>query len=439
MDIKRRVIAPGAEVAVIPSDKFKSNYFSLNFQLPLSDEYITQANLLSAVLIRGCEKYKTSAELGRRIAMLYDPDITVRAAKTPCSLLFRVNVFFPSGRFLPAAGGRDIFDEVSALVHELLISPLTENGELCAVYTSGEKKNQLDNIRARINNKDTYAAYRCEKLALGNIPFACDSLGTEEELLKADPVSLYRLLKLILRSSRLLAVFAGDYGEHGEERISRFIASLLGTRREEELLAPGELVLPAKNGGAAEYTEEIDAVQSRLVLAYDMGYDIPLSPVATAKIALFNEIFGASPVSRLFMNVRERLNLCYYCSSIQQTATSMMYVMSGISEKNRENVASETQRQLSGLSDPGSITESDILSAKENILSGYRTLPDSLVQYAEWYISHALSGRSCDIQEYVSAVMSVTRFDVASVASKARLRVNYFLRGTGGGEKETDE
>lgn len=455
MGIKSWEIAPGAEAALIPSDKFKSSFFSLNFQLPLSDEYITQSNLLSAVLIRGCEKYKTSAELGRRIAMLYDPDISIRTAKTPHALLFRVNVYFPDSRYIPAfesdAGCGDIFDEVTGLVSELLTAPLTENGGLLPGYVAGEKKNQIDCIRARINNKDAYAAYRGEKLTLGNIPYACDSLGTEEELERATPESLYRLLKLILGRAKLLAVFAGNYGKDPEKKIERFIMSLLGERRAEDILQCPKPEMPVKPENASEYTEEIDAVQSRLVLAYDMGQGMPgISPDRAAAFAVFNDIFGASAVSRLFLNVRERLNLCYYCSSVQQPSTGIMYVMSGISEENRELVIAETQRQLNSMCDPESITEEDMAGAKENILSSYRMLPDSLVQYAEWYISRDVSGRSTDTERYVSALKAVTKEDVASVAAKARLIVSYFLRGTGGadnvdsafgddGEEETDE
>lgn len=458
MGIKSWEIAPGTEAALIPSDKFKSNCFSLNFQLPLSDEYITQANLLSAVLIRGCEKYKTSAELGRRIAMLYDPDIIVRTAKTPYALLFRVNAYFPDSRFIPSAesnggtGDGNIFDEVAGLVCELLTAPLTENGGLSSVYVAGEKKNQIDNIRARINNKDSYAAYRCEKLTLGDIPFACDSLGTEKELEKATSESLYSLLRLILGRAKLLAVFAGNYGQDPEKKIERFILSLVGKRRAEDILPLTGPKMPVKPEYISEYAEEIDAVQSRLVLAYDMGdgASYMMSPESSASLAVFNEIFGSSAVSRLFLNVRERLNLCYYCSSVQQLSTGIMYVMSGISEENREQVIAETQRQLSGLCNPESISDEDISAAKENILGSYRTLPDSLVQYADWYISRAVSGRSTDTERYLLALESVTKADVAAVAARARLIVKYFLRGTGNpadmesgsgdtGEEETDE
>ena len=201
MEIKSVLVAPGVDLSVIPSEKFKSNYFSLNFLLPLSEENITRCNLLSAVLIRGCEKYPTSAELGRHIAMLYDPDISVRTVKTPYTLIFRVNAYFLDNRFIPEKAGEDIFEDILSLLYELLVFPLLENGGLKPSYLAIEKKNQLDRIRSRINNKNSYALYRCERLALGDIPYACDALGTPEELEKATPESLYKLLRAILEKA----------------------------------------------------------------------------------------------------------------------------------------------------------------------------------------------------------------------------------------------
>lgn len=433
MEIKSVLVAPGVDLSVIPSEKFKSNYFSLNFLLPLSEENITRCNLLSAVLIRGCEKYPTSAELGRHIAMLYDPDISVRTVKTPYTLIFRVNAYFLDNRFIPEKAGEDIFEDILSLLSELLVFPLLENGGLKPSYLAIEKKNQLDRIRSRINNKNSYALYRCERLALGDIPYACDALGTPEELEKATPESLYKLLRTILEKSRLHIVYSGSYKEGYREKITRFAKLLTAERNEEDIIPIPKLVLPVDAESVRDEAECIDAFQSRLVLAYSMGK----APENTAPLQIFNEIFGASPVSRLFMNVRERLNLCYYCSSVQQSALGIMYVVSGISAENRERVIKETELQLKELCDPDNITEEDMKNAVESLLSAYRTLSDSPISYTEWVISREISGRSTDTDKYVSEIKAVTKKDVAGVAKKARLKINYFLNGVA--ERGPDE
>lgn len=41
-------------------------------------------------------------------------------------------------------------------------------------------------------------------------------------------------------------------------------------------------------------------------------------------------LYGGSVTSRLFLNVRERDHLCYYCSSSFQSFTGSMAVNSGV-------------------------------------------------------------------------------------------------------------
>jgi predicted Zn-dependent peptidase len=61
---------------------------------------------------------------------------------------------------------------------------------------------------------------------------------------------------------------------------------------------------------------------------------------------LFNEIFGGSPASKLFMNVRERLSLCYYCSSHYDSYFGNMTVSSGVDGANAELAKREILAQL---------------------------------------------------------------------------------------------
>ena len=53
MKIENRALGIGATLGVIKTDKFKNNYFALNFLLPLNDENIAKCNVLSSVLLRG--------------------------------------------------------------------------------------------------------------------------------------------------------------------------------------------------------------------------------------------------------------------------------------------------------------------------------------------------------------------------------------------------
>lgn len=45
------------------------------------------------------------------------------------------------------------------------------------------------------------------------------------------------------------------------------------------------------------------------------------------------DVFGGGPYSRLFMNVREKLSLCYYCSARLIRGKGIIVIQSGIEKK----------------------------------------------------------------------------------------------------------
>ena len=55
MTVDRITVAPGAELSIIPTDKFKTNYLALNFYIPLEKVRASRVSLLARVWNRGTE------------------------------------------------------------------------------------------------------------------------------------------------------------------------------------------------------------------------------------------------------------------------------------------------------------------------------------------------------------------------------------------------
>lgn len=425
MNIDTKKLSGGVSLGVINTDKFKNNFFSINFVLPLAKENISVCSVLASVLQRGTSKYPTSALINRKLCMLYDPSIDVSVIKLPRALVFRATASFLDNSFLPANESEDVLAELTEMMKEILTDPVKENGVLSASYTESEKKRQTDRIRALINNKDSFAFARCEAIAYGDIPMSYCSRGDEGEVNKITPKILSDKLGYILKSSPVEAVFAGNYTEKAEKAFEKMLAELFGNRDENALLTLPEMQKPTHSEDVREITEETDAKQGRMVLAYKMRGCLD----NTAPTEVFNELFGASPVSKLFMNVRERLSLCYYCTSIQQYSAEMMFIRSGIEEKNKKKAIAEIEKQLELLKDPTNISDEELETAKKGILNAYRSIEDDASHFAEWYVLRKINLRMTDIAQNISEVLSVTKDDVAKVAREAEMKVNYFLCG----------
>ncbi len=423
MKIENRALGIGATLGVIKTDKFKNNYFALNFLLPLNDENIAKCNVLSSVLLRGTSKHPSVSSMSKHIGMLYDPSFEVSATKTSSSLVFKIGAYYLENDFLPKEEKMDVFSEITAFMFEILKEPFLGNGEFSSFYTESEKKHQIDKIKAKINNKDSYALSRANTLMLGNIPAACESLGTEEEVNAITPGSLYKMLVYILQKCPLEAVFAGRFTVKTEETVLKFISALLNGRKEEDLIPVADCIKPSFDGKVKDIKEDICATQGRMV----MGFSMPDTGEKTANTEVFNEIFGGSAVSRLFTNVRERLQLCYYCASAQNLSLNVMYVRSGINRDKVDIAKEEIMRQLDLLKNPQNISESELSAAKLGIVSNYNAICDSVVRYASWYINRRISGKHTDVERCIEEINKVSAEDVSEIANGAALTITYFL------------
>ena len=57
----------GIKLHTINTNKFKTNLTAIFLSTPLTRENVTKNAVLSAVLRRGCEKYKTQEEISKRL------------------------------------------------------------------------------------------------------------------------------------------------------------------------------------------------------------------------------------------------------------------------------------------------------------------------------------------------------------------------------------
>ncbi len=425
MQMKNGTTLKGVEIKTVFSDKYKNNSLSLNFLLPINDENIARAHVLSSVLLRGCEKYPTMTSLGRKVNMLYDPIVSVRSFKTVRALVFCVSVSFIDGEFLPNGEGERIFSEVTEVLYEILMHAFPSDRKLFEKYTESEKKLRIDTIRADKNNKDSYALAKCQQIFFEGSPLGCNGKGTEKCVSEITPEILRETLNKIIFSSPVIMMYAGRCRESDMQTVYAFAEKLFSARAENEIIAP-KSEIPDLKKEPRDITENADASQGRAVLAFTTGdYTDKL-----CKIELFNEVFGASPISRLFMNVRERLQLCYYCTSFVMSSLGAMFVRSGVSNKNRDKAVSEIKAQLDALKNPENISDFEFDAAVRSIKNYYISLRDDVFRYAEWAVLRHVDGRSDNIDDYLQAIDSYTKEDISEVACSVTLRLNYFLKGT---------
>ena len=168
-------------------------------------------------------------------------------------------------------------------------------------------------------------------------------------------------------------------------------------------------------------------VQGKLTLGFRSG--TILTDKNYPAFALFNEIFGGSPTSMLFNNVREKMSLCYYCSSAPDALKGVLMVISGIENSNKDKAKEAILAQLDAVKN-GNFTDEELMLARKSLVNGYKEIPDSNSGLYNWYLTRMIAGLSSSPQDAADAVLAVTKEEVIEVAKKVTFEMSYFLQGT---------
>lgn len=419
MKLCRTELQQGVALNTVTTDRFKTAFFTVNLFVPLQKETASAYSLLTDVLMRGTESYPTMQALNQKQDTLYSLGLGAFVQKKGEAQVVTFELTAIDDSF--AFDGMEILAEGMKLMQELIFRPYTEQGVFKNEYVEQEKKNLCDDIRGRINNKTAYARTRCVEIMCEGEAYAVDHGGDLEDVNALTPEVLWKAYKSLLASAKIEMFYVG---RKGEEEVASLCKSYLQ-------FAPREAVFPKTILGSLPkesrtVTEQMRISQCKMTLGFRTEY--ALQEGNFPAMALFNEIFGGSPNSRLFMNVREKQSLCYYCSSFPDGLKGLLMVVSGIEQKNKQKTLDAVLEQLEDLKQ-GHIDPSELENARLSLRNGYREITDSPAAIASWYLGRISTGRYDAPEDAITAMEQVTAEDVVKVANSIRLDTVYFLEG----------
>ncbi len=414
-------LSPGVRLRCFPDSRFKQGCLSLQLVRPMCRQEAAKNALLPAVLLRGTERYPDLRAITLALDDLYGASVgaLVRRVGDYQTTGFYLN--FMEDRF--ALNGDRVFAPMMDLLGQLLFAPVTEKGGLCREFVESEKRNLISTIESELNDKRAYCASKLLKNMCAGDSFGIPRLGEKEQVAAIDPVGLYDHFQKILRESPIELFYVGA---QPPEAVAATLSGLLGSC--DRCYVNRNPQTPFLDCGQSHETEAMDITQSKL----SMGFVTPITNQTAqfAAMQIFNTVFGAGMTSKLFMNVREKLSLCYSIGSGYYGSKGIVTVSAGIDAQQEETVRREILRQLAACQE-GQITEEELTSAKEAVLSGLQTVHDSPGAIEGYYATAALSGMAMDLEAYRQAVRDVTLSAVAAAAQTVTLHSSFFLKGVG--------
>ena len=423
MELTRTEILPGVWLNHLRSDQFKTACLSLNLLTQLQRETASMNALIPYVLRRGTTRYPDMEALSARMDELYgtaiEPAIR-RIGEIQC-LGFYASI--PEEAFLP--GGQNVLHDAAELLGQLLLSPATRGGLLLPQYVDSEREKLLDVIRSRVNNKRGYALSRCVEEMCCCEDFAVSRLGSESSCEAINYKKLTRQYHTLLQESPVEIFYCGKAS--GKELGAALREALITLPRGEINYEIGtDLRMNALEEQPRFTREELDVNQGQLVIGWRLGDS--MEDPDQAALYVFNAVFGSGSSSKLFQNVREKLQLCYDVGSLVDLHKGLLLVSAGIDFDKMEAARDEIFAQLEAMG-RGEISDEELTAAKAGLASDLRAMCDSQGELEGFTLSQTLDGLDYGPLELAALVEDVSKDAVTRIAQSVDCDQIYFLSG----------
>ena len=417
MEETRLKIAEGVYLTCLPARKFKTSLLSAQFVTPIRQDTAAIYALLPAVLRRGTVRYPDLGSLSAELDRLYGAQIDYTARKKGENQCVGFLASFIDDAFTP--GGEKLLEPVAALLGELICEPATRNGRFIPEYVDSEKTNLIDAIRGLLNNKREYADLRLLQEMCAGEPYGISRLGDEADVEKISASKLYSRYTELISTARLELLYSGSAPA---ERVTQALLDAFSTLPREDVREPADTEAHPSRLEARTITEEMDVTQGKLGMGFSCTSD------DWAALMMGNTLFGGSSNSKLFLNVREKLSLCYFASSAYHRQKGLITVSSGIEFENYKRATDEILAQLEAVQQ-GRLEDWELDGARSTMRNAYASLGDSQGKLENFYLGQAATGQTETPEDMVRLIDTITPQRIFAAMGTVKLDTVYFLKG----------
>ncbi len=415
----RTEIRSGMSLTVTPTEQFKTTRIAIALIEPLNSKALTKRMLLANVLEAASELFPTQKAVAEELSKMYGAGFGITVERRGNVHILNCVFDCVNERYLADKEG--LLEGAFAFLKQCIFEPLVFNGEFDHATFERQKKNLGFYMQTVRDDKQLYAALALQKIYFSDESQKSPSFGTYEQLEKITPKALYDYYTECIRNDQIEVVVSGNVDEIECEKLAR---ELPFTKRQ---TFNGTLFY---NQNPRLKVNEEDEHQPVAQGKLDLAYSLPVYYREDGYYAalVFNGIFGGLPLSKLFMNVREKASLAYYANSSYDSFRGFVSVQTGIQAKDKNATREIISKQLDDMKN-GKITQQEFRDTKEALQNSFLSRLDSPANNLEQNLVNVLMKKSVSVQEWQKELNAVNFEDVVEVAQKTELQSIYFLDG----------
>ncbi|MBQ8796338.1 MAG: insulinase family protein [Clostridia bacterium] len=405
----------------IQVDRFKTMRLTAIALLPLEKETASDFALLTQVLSRSCKEYPDFTALSKKLSSLYGASLSAGVRKIGESLALTFSIAGIDDRY--ALKGDVVSSELSNLLLKVIFEPKLIDGVFDCSEVEQERRQLIDLADSEFNDKRVYANARLIENMCKNEAYGIKRYGSRESILKCTPESLKMAWERMLEGASFEVFFVGGASSQGIQEIFKEKFSLI--ERKPEALNT-EIIRKAEN--VNKVTENMDIAQAKVLMGFRT--DCCKDDEDAFAMRLMNVILGSGTRSKFFLNIREKMSLCYYCFSRFNRFKGILTVESGVESSNAQRTVEAVLGELEEVK-KGNFTEEDVRLAKLSVASDFLSITDTVTGNEEWYVSQLTDPQFLTVKEITEKLNAVTKDEIIAAAKKLTLDTIYILSGEG--------
>lgn len=421
-NIIKTQICDGVNLTYIPEKKFKTALLSFSMIIPMEKENVSKNAIVPNLLAHSCKKYPSLLAINTKLEELYGACAISQVSKLGDNQVLTIAIQSLGNDYIPNSS--DNILEITKLLNEMIFDPDAENGSFSSKSFAQEKRQLIEDIESELNDKRVYANKRCTEIMCENEKFGINAIGTIEGAKSLNETDVFEEWKKLLETSHIeiMAIGSCNYQLMVEEFKNRFAL----VERNATQITEDKVVKDVES--IKETTEKMDVVQCKLVMGFRTGIAKPDDNVEAVKV--MSALLGGTPQSKLFLNVREKLSLCYYCSTNYIANKGILFINSGVQEENMQKAKKEILNQVEDMK-LGNFTEKELSETKMYICQAIEKIKDSLGSLNTWYSNQSLDEVQYSPDEMIEKINKIQREDVIKAAQKLKLDTIYALSKKG--------
>lgn len=407
--MERKNIAPGVRLFTHNTAQFKNAVVSLNITAPLDSDTSARA-LLIHLLSRTSKDYPTVYEMNRKLAALYGAGLSASVKKIGEAQVLSLVLVCLDDRFA-LKGEKVLNDGIELLLNAFLKPDITPSG-FKDENVAREKRLLIEKIDSERDDKRVYALTRMTEEMCRDEFYGTDRLGNRDTISALDGKELFRVWKDMLFTCPIQINITGNFNKTEAEKLFADRFNALARKNEDILEIRTEFISEAYESKTV--TEKQKVKQGKLVIGMRAGMTYEGDNFPALKI--MTAIFGSGTFSKLFMNVREKMSLCYYCSARLIDSKGIITVESGVETENAYKALEAIRNELDAVRN-GDFSDEIINQAKLSITDSYKSFSDSVLYIDMWATMQCNKADFRSPEEYAAMMQDISREEIIVAAN----------------------